>query len=61
MSWGNIAVTDEFVEATYLRGTADSLRRIAARLPAELRVEIQRVAGRLDEEAERLEAKLAVR
>jgi hypothetical protein len=46
------------VEIQGLRETVDSLRRIAARLPAELRAEIERVAHRLTEEADKLEAKL---
>jgi hypothetical protein len=50
--------TDEFVKVTNLHETTNSLRRIDARLPAELRVESERVAGRLDQDAKHSEAKL---
>jgi hypothetical protein len=50
--------TSEIADIQSMRDMADSLRRIAARLPAELANEIERVASRLDQDAERLEAKI---
>ena len=43
---------------TKVTGTSESLRRIAARLPAELRSEINRVARQIEDDAEALETKL---
>jgi hypothetical protein len=53
-----MAATEALVELQKLRETAESLRRVAVGLPAELRAEIERVARQLDDEAEDLEVKL---
>lgn len=53
-----MAANEALVELQKLRETAESLRRIAARLPAELRSEINRVARQIEDDAEALETKL---
>jgi hypothetical protein len=53
-----MAATEALVELQKLRETAESLRRVAVGLPAELRTEIERVARQLDHEADDLEVKL---
>jgi hypothetical protein len=53
-----VAANEALVELQKLRETAESLRRIAARLPAELRSEINRVARQIEDDAEALETKL---
>ena len=53
-----MAANEALVELKKLRETAESLRRIAARLPAELRSEINRVARQIEDDAEALETKL---
>jgi chaperonin cofactor prefoldin len=53
-----VGATEALVELQKLRETAESLRRIGARLPAELRSEIDRVARQIEDDAETLEAKI---